>query len=93
MDALGEDRDARRIVDLIRSKSKIPQARPLRLTDRLTEELGFDSLSMIEFIVELEGLIGREVDDTDLTGERFESVESVIGLYDKYGRQPQLDGQ
>ena len=44
---------------------------------RLIEDLGLDSLTMYEFLVELEREFCIQIDDEDVTKENFKTVRTV----------------
>lgn len=55
---------------------------------KLIEDLGFDSLSLVELIVDLEDRLDIEMDESDLDPERLKTVGQIYSLVDKY-----LDGK
>lgn len=52
--------------------------------DNLREDLGIDSLSMVEFIVELEDTFGIEIDESDLDPHALQTVKQIYSLIGKY---------
>ncbi len=44
---------------------------------RLIEDLGLDSLTMVEFLAELEREFSIQIDDAALTNENFRTVSTV----------------
>lgn len=51
---------------------------------RLNEDLGFDSLNMVELIVELEEQFGIVINESDLNPSALRTVEKVYALVEKY---------
>ena len=52
--------------------------------NRLIEDLGMDSLSLLSLMVEIEQTFGFEFDDEDLAMEGVETVDDFIRLLTKY---------
>lgn len=52
--------------------------------DKLVEDLGFDSLKMIELIVEIEGIFLIEICEIDLDPRGFKTVADIYELVKKY---------
>ena len=50
----------------------------------LGEDLGFDSLSLVELIVDLESRFDIEIDESDLEPKRLKTVGQIYTLVDKY---------
>ena len=55
----------------------------IRGSNRLIEDLGMDSLSIVELIVELESRCGVEFDEEDIVGESFTTVGQVIEMVER----------
>lgn len=53
---------------------------------KLKEDLGLDSLNMVELIVELEDVFNIEFDESDLDPTKFLTVSDVYELVEKYVR-------
>lgn len=51
---------------------------------KLREDLGFDSLKMVELMVELEEKFNIEINETDLDPEALKTVDEVYNLIEKY---------
>lgn len=51
---------------------------------KLSEDLGFDSLSLVELIVDLEDRFDIEIDESDLDPSRLKTVAQIYSLVDKY---------
>lgn len=51
----------------------------------LNEDLGFDSLSLVELIVDLEDRFDIEIDESDLDPAQIKTVGQIYALVDKYG--------
>lgn len=49
----------------------------------LTDDLGFDSIMMIELIVELEDEFEIEIDEDDITLDEINDISSLIELVQK----------
>ena len=47
-------------------------------------DLGFDCIRIMELIILIEEELDIVIDDDDLVGENFETVETVIKLLEKY---------
>ena len=54
------------------------------MQDRLAEELGFDSLKIIELIVRAEEIYSIEIDETDLDPSKLKTVKDLFELIKKY---------
>lgn len=50
----------------------------------LSEDLGFDSLSLVELIVDLEDRFDIEIDESDLDPVHIKTVGQIYSLVDKY---------
>ncbi len=50
----------------------------------LSEDLGFDSLGLVELIVELEDRFDIEIDESDLDPSQLKKVGQIYELVDKY---------
>ena len=51
---------------------------------KLSEDLGFDSLSLVELIVDLEDRFNIEIDESDLDPGQLKTVGQIYTLVDKY---------
>lgn len=51
---------------------------------KLSEDLGFDSLSLVELIVDLEDRFDIEIDESDLNPSQLKTVAQIYSLVDKY---------
>lgn len=51
---------------------------------KLNEDLGYDSLNMVELMVELEEHFDIEIDESDLDPAALQTVEQVYALVAKY---------
>lgn len=51
---------------------------------KLNEDLGLDSLNMVELMVELEECFDIEIDESDLDPAALQTVEQVYALVAKY---------
>lgn len=51
---------------------------------KLNEDLGFDSLSLVELIVDLEDRFDIEIDESDLDPGQLKTVGQIYSLVDKY---------
>lgn len=51
---------------------------------RLKEDLGLDSLNMVELMVELEERFDFEIDESDLDPAGLQTVEQIYLLVEKY---------
>ena len=51
---------------------------------KLSEDLGFDSLSLVELIVDLEDRFDIEIDESDLDPRQLKTVGQIYTLVDKY---------
>ena len=52
--------------------------------DRIKEDCGLDSLSLVSVIVGLEETLGKEFDDSDLEPAELITVGNIIMLTEKY---------
>lgn len=52
--------------------------------DRIKEDCGLDSLSLVSVIVGLEETLGKEFDDSDLEPAELITVGNIIKLTEKY---------
>ena len=53
--------------------------------DSLQEDLALDSLSMVTLLVELELVLGTELDEADMNPFTLKTVADVLSLAEKYG--------
>lgn len=51
---------------------------------KLKEDLGFDSLNMVELMVELEERFDFEIDESDLDPSALQTVDQIYALVEKY---------
>lgn len=51
---------------------------------RLNDDLGLDSLNMVELIVELEERFNIEIDESDLDPAELQTVNQIYSLVEKY---------
>lgn len=51
---------------------------------RLTDDLGLDSLNMVELMVELEERFNIEMDESDLDPTALQTVDKIYSLVEKY---------
>ena len=51
---------------------------------KLSEDLGFDSLSLVELIVDLEDRFDIEIDESDLDPSQLKTVGQIYSLVNKY---------
>lgn len=51
---------------------------------RLKEDLGFDSLNMVELMVELEDKFNIEIEESDLDPAALQTVSHIYDLVKKY---------
>ena len=54
------------------------------MQDRLAEELGFDSLKIIELFVRAEEIYSIEIDETDLDPSKLKTIKDLFELIKKY---------
>ena len=76
------------IAQLILSKSARART-DLLPTDRLVEDLGIDSLGILEILVELERWLGVELHDDDLTGSDLGTIAKVAELIERHLHTPE----
>ena len=48
------------------------------------QELGINSLQMMEMVVRIEDKLDISIEDDDLIGENFETIGSVLKMIEKY---------
>lgn len=51
---------------------------------KLKEDLGFDSLKIVELIIDIEELFGIEISDTDLDPDNLIKVSDLYMLMERY---------
>lgn len=51
---------------------------------KLQEDLGLESLDLVELVVELEECFNIEFDESDLGPSQFQTVDQVYSLVEKY---------
>lgn len=56
----------------------------VHLSDSLESDLGFDSLSLVMLIIDLEELFDIELDPDDMSADNLNSVQSVVNMIGKY---------
>ena len=61
-----------------------PEAERIDGNTRLREDLGFDSLKMVELVVSLEEALAIRVDEADLDPQTLETVGDLYGLAERY---------
>lgn len=74
--------DNNKVFEIISSiiKENLPkdsEFKEVSITDTL-DKLGFDSLSFINMIIEIESAFGFEINEDDLYFSRFNDVESLV---------------
>lgn len=57
---------------------------PLKKETSLRDDLGLDSLKMVELIVKLESFFGLQFEESDLDPQAIDSMEDVYRLVGKY---------
>lgn len=60
------------------------QDNPPDITDSLKEDLGFDSLRMVELIVMIEDEFGITIGEDDLDPEKLNTVGNIYELVERY---------
>lgn len=60
---------------------------PPEKESRLKEDLGFDSLSIVQLIVEIEEMFAIEFEESDLDPQELETVEDVYALVARYAKE------
>ena len=63
--------------------AEITAADKIDLTDRLTDDLGMDSLSTVSMFVMLEERLEITFDESDMDMSEIETVEDVVRLTEK----------
>lgn len=72
----------KKLVDeILKEKSFCEDIKP-ELT--LKDDLGLDSLNMVELIVELEERFNIEIDESDLDPAELQTVDQIYALVEKY---------
>ena len=61
-----------------------PEAERIDGNTRLREDLGFDSLKMVELVVSLEEALAIRIDEADLDPQTLETVGDLYGLAERY---------
>lgn len=56
----------------------------VRVSDKLTSDLGLDSLSLVLLVLDIEETFDIELDPDDMSTKTLESVQTVIDLVEKY---------
>lgn len=54
------------------------------ITPELNEDLGLDSLNLVELMVELEDKFNIEIDESDLDPAALQTVDQIYALVSKY---------
>lgn len=71
----------KKIEELIREQFTKPRVTEITLATRMSEDLGFDSLDMVEFVTNLEMEFGIEISDEEM-GE-FHTVADILSFTEK----------
>ena len=74
--------DTTPVIDLLKELSGQEM---IREEDSLQEDLALDSLSMVTLLVELELVLGTELDEADMNPFTLKTVADVLSLAEKYG--------
>lgn len=74
--------DTRNIVDSIIMEKKFSETITAEM--ELKGDLGIDSLSLVELVVDLEERFNIEFDESDLDPANLKTVGSIYSLVDKY---------
>jgi len=73
----------RKVIEII--QEIIPdKSKQIGRNSQLIEELGFDSVNILELITTIEEKFGISLQDEDLELENFKSVETILALLVKY---------
>lgn len=57
----------------------------IEVSDDLKKDLGFDSLSMITLLIELEDALRVELEESDMDPVALITVQDVVELAERYG--------
>lgn len=68
-------------------QSLSPIGEEIHATDSLSDDLGFDSLRIVELIVALEDAFQIEIDESDLDPESIVTVADLYNLMGKYAEE------
>lgn len=71
----------KKVNDILKEKSFCEQITP---NLKLGEDLGLDSLNMVELMVELEDKFNIEIDESDLNPSALQTVSQIYALVEKY---------
>ena len=74
--------DTTPVIDLLKELSGQEM---IREEDSLQEDLALDSLSMVTLLVELELVLGMELEEADMNPFELKTVADVLALAQKYG--------
>ena len=74
--------DTTPVIDLLKELSGQEM---IREEDSLQEDLALDSLSMVTLLVELELVLGTELEEADMNPFALKTVADVLALAEKYG--------
>ena len=72
------------ILETFREMGIIDSGTTIELDEDLLESYLIDSLTFIEFIVNLEGKFGIELDEEDILVENFRSLSIIIEMIERY---------
>ncbi|OIK06814.1 phosphopantetheine-binding protein [Bacillus sp. MUM 13] len=61
-------------------KNSVSYEKDINIESDLTEDLSFDSIMILQFVLRLEEEFNIEIDDEQLNNEIFESVGKVVGF-------------
>lgn len=59
----------------------------IRREDRLREDLGLDSLSMVSLLVRIEEEFGFELRESDINPAALQTAEDVVSLAERYAEE------
>lgn len=63
------------------AKEQVISTRTIELSDRIIEDLGFDSLDVIEFVIDLETLYDILITDEDIP--KYNTIEEWISYVER----------
>lgn len=63
------------------AKEQVISTRTIELSDRIIEDLGFDSLDVIEFVIDLETLYDILIEDEDIP--KYNTIEEWVSYVER----------
>lgn len=74
--------DTHRILELVALQANLESADGIELSSKLIDDLGYDSLDLVEIVMKMEKAFQIYIPDEDM--ERIVTVQDVVDMVKKY---------